>query len=101
MLALTERLGDYEEIDRPLVAALTRGDRQALVLAVRRALYGDRLSLVVRCPNPACLALSDIDLQITELAHTGGAARLHPMRDDELASRGYANRPARRRRDRP
>lgn len=64
---VVERLGAYEQIDGELIAALTRGDRQALLLHLRAGLYGDRISLVVRCQSPACAALSDVDLQISEL----------------------------------
>jgi len=67
LVSVLERLGDYERIDAELVRALTRGDRQALVLHLRAGLYGDRISLVVRCPNPACSALSDVDLRVSEL----------------------------------
>jgi hypothetical protein len=67
LAAVIERLGDYERVDDALTAALTRGDRQVLVLQLRAGLYGDRLSLVVRCPNPACAALSDVDLGIAEM----------------------------------
>jgi len=67
LAAVIARLGEYEHVDDALAAALTRGDRQALVLHVRAGLYGDRLSLVARCPNPACAALSDVDLRISEM----------------------------------
>jgi hypothetical protein len=67
LAGVIERLGDYDRVDRELVGGLTRGDRQALVLHLRAGLYGDRISLVVRCANPPCAALSDVDLQISEL----------------------------------
>ncbi len=64
LAGVIERLGDYDRVDGALAAELTRGDRQVLVLHLRAGLYGDRLSLVVRCPSPACGALSDVDLGI-------------------------------------
>jgi hypothetical protein len=67
LAAVLERLGDYDRVDDTLAAALTRGDRQVLVLHLRAGLYGDRVSLVVRCPNPACAALADVDLRISEM----------------------------------
>lgn len=67
LASLLARVGGYERVDGALAGALTRGDRQALVLHLRAGLYGDRLSLVVRCPNPGCQALSDVDLRIPEI----------------------------------
>lgn len=75
LVAVVERLGAYDRVDAELVGALTRGDRQALVLALRAGLYGDRISLIARCPNPACAALSDVDLQISELMPARAIAR--------------------------
>lgn len=77
LVSVIERIGDYERIDRELVAALTRGDRQTIVLHLRAGLYGDRLSLVVRCANPACAALSDVDLRISELLPAPATPRPH------------------------
>lgn len=67
LAAVIERLGGYDRVDDALAAALTRGDRQTLVLHLRASLYGDRIPLVVRCPNPACAALSDVDLRTSEM----------------------------------
>ncbi len=77
LVSVIERLGDYERVDRELVTALTRGDRQTLVLHLRAGLYGDQLSLVVRCANPACAALADVDLRISELVPARGEPRPH------------------------
>lgn len=68
LAATLERLGDYDRVDDALAAALTRGDRQFLVLQLRAGLYGDRIPLIVRCPGPSCRALSDVDVRISELA---------------------------------
>ena len=72
-----ERLGDYDRVDDEITTALTRGDRQTLVLHLRAMLYGDRISLVVRCPNPSCAALSDVDLRISEMLPARAEARPH------------------------
>jgi hypothetical protein len=77
LTSVVERLGDYDRVDAELVGALTRGDRQALVLHLRAGLYGDRISLVARCPNPACLALSDVDLRVSELLPKPSEPRAH------------------------
>jgi hypothetical protein len=62
------RIGDYHDPDRGHVAALTRGDRQHLALHLRARMFGEGISLVVPCPNPACRALADMDLDIPSLA---------------------------------
>jgi hypothetical protein len=77
LAATVARIGDYDEADAALVAALTRGDREFLVLHLRADLYGDRIPLVVRCANPTCAALSDVDLRVSEIApETTAAPRL-------------------------
>jgi hypothetical protein len=68
LAACLTRLGDYEPVDAALAAALTRGDRDYLALRLRAQLYGDRIALVARCPNPTCGALSDVELRISDLA---------------------------------
>jgi hypothetical protein len=75
LAAVIERLGDYDRVDGALAAELTRGDRQVLVLHLRAGLYGDRLSVVVRCPSPACGALSDVDLRIAGMLPAPAAPR--------------------------
>ena len=77
LTSVVERVGGYDQVDHELVGALTRGDRQALVLHLRAGLYGDRISLVVRCPSPACAALSDVDLRVSALLPARSAARPH------------------------
>ncbi len=67
LASVLERLGGYERVDLALTAALTRGDRQVLALHLRADLYGDRLALLVRCPNVDCRQLADVDLRISEM----------------------------------
>jgi hypothetical protein len=62
------RIGGYREIDAEHTAALTRGDRQHLLLWLRRSLFGDRIALVVKCPNPTCGALADLDARVESVA---------------------------------
>jgi hypothetical protein len=68
LAACIERIGGYDEVDPAMAAALTRGDRAHLLLQLRAAMFGDRLSLVVPCPSPVCSALADMDLSIAEIA---------------------------------
>lgn len=61
------RLGGYSDPSAELMDALTRYDRQRLVLCLRQSLFGDRLPLTLRCPNPDCGELADMDLEISSL----------------------------------
>jgi hypothetical protein len=61
------RIGGYAEVLPEHAAALTRGDRQHLALHLRARMFGDRLSLVVPCPNPGCRELADLDLSVRSL----------------------------------
>ncbi len=58
------RIGDIE-IDEELARGLTVGDREALLLALRAAAFGDRLGCILDCP--ACGERMDVDLRISDL----------------------------------
>lgn len=45
-----ERVGAYENPDQNVLGALLIGDRDMLMLAIRRATYGDKLEMKVTCP---------------------------------------------------
>jgi hypothetical protein len=68
LAASLERIGAYTTIDATHAAALSRGDRDHLLLQLRRGVFGDRLDLVVRCANPACEESADMELRISNLA---------------------------------
>src|SRR5262249_47542102 len=51
----------------PDVRAMTVGDREALVLHLRRITFGDRMSCVLNCPNPGCGEKMDLDLNVSDL----------------------------------
>lgn len=65
--ACLERVGGYEQPDAEVVAALSRGDTDQIAFAVHAAMLGPAVALVVRCPNPACGELADVDLDIADL----------------------------------
>lgn len=67
LAACLERIGGYREPDAALVAALSRGDVDQLTLGLRRALLGSDVSLVLRCPSPACREAADVDLTVEDL----------------------------------
>jgi hypothetical protein len=49
------------------VRGLSAGDRELLLLALRRAAYGDRLDLVVTCPDVSCCSKMDVTLSISDM----------------------------------
>jgi hypothetical protein len=68
LAASLDRVGAYTEITEAHAAALSRGDRDFLLLHLRRGVFGDRLDLVVACPNPACREAADLQLRVSGLA---------------------------------
>jgi len=59
------RLGGEEPVGTEAVRSLDAGDRQALLLELRRATFGDRLECVLACP--ACGEALDLDLRVDDL----------------------------------
>lgn len=47
--------------------ALTVGDREALLLHIRRLTVGNRLQSTVTCPNPDCQERMDLELNVKDL----------------------------------
>jgi hypothetical protein len=47
--------------------ALTIGDREALLLHLRRLTFGETIECVLRCPAPSCEARMEMSLQIADL----------------------------------
>jgi hypothetical protein len=66
---LSLRQADGAELrPRPeTIEQLVVGDREALLLHIRRATSGDRISLVVDCPDPECGEPMDLDLTVSAL----------------------------------
>jgi hypothetical protein len=62
-----DRLGTRESVTPADVRALTVGDREALLLQLRRLTYGDRLACVLTCPGEECGEKMDLDLTIGDL----------------------------------
>ena len=60
-----QRLGPVEPVGAELVRRLSAGDREALLLHLRRLTIGDRMSCLLSCPG--CGKKMDLDLQIREL----------------------------------
>jgi hypothetical protein len=61
------RLGPYSPAPVAAVRALTVGDREALLLHLRRLTLGERLECVLRCPAPGCGEPLELDLAVSDL----------------------------------
>lgn len=59
-----ERIGNQAG-DAAVVESLTAGDREALLLHIRRLTLGERLSCVIRCPS--CREVMDLELAVADL----------------------------------
>lgn len=62
-----EGLGPLVPVTPKAVRSLTVGDREALLLHLRRLTLGNRLELVLECPAPRCGERMDIELQVDDL----------------------------------
>jgi hypothetical protein len=60
-----QRIGREEPVTPTLAAELVSGDREALLLHLRRITFGDRMDLVVRCP--ACAKNMDAPVRVSDL----------------------------------
>lgn len=61
------RLPPLPTVTRQAVRSLTVGDREALLLQLRRLTTGNRLVCIVTCPHTGCGEKMDLDLAIDEL----------------------------------
>jgi len=62
-----ERLDSASNVTEEAVRGLTVGDREALLLHLRRLTLGDRMLGVVDCPAPDCGEKMDLDLRVSDL----------------------------------
>lgn len=61
------RLGPLSPVPRETVRALAVGDREALLLQLRRLTLGDPIECVLSCANPDCGEKMDLDLKVSDL----------------------------------
>jgi len=78
LAACAERLGGYRDVTPEHAAALSRGDRQRLALALRALMTGDGIVLTLRCPNRGCGELADLELRVGDLLAEGGGPPAAP-----------------------
>lgn len=68
-----ERIGDRDSVDESVVRSLTVGDRQALLLHLRRLTFGDAMDAVLDCGG--CGEPMDLELAVRDLLVESGPAR--------------------------
>jgi len=61
------RLGPLAPVTRDDVRSLTAGDREALLLHLRRLTAGDRLPCLLTCPAPECGHALELELSVADL----------------------------------
>jgi hypothetical protein len=66
-LTCLEGLDRTAQPPEALPRALTVGDREALLLHLRRLSVGERMACVLHCPVPDCGQPMDLDLRVTDL----------------------------------
>lgn len=62
-----ERLGPVQPVDAGVVRALTAGDREALLLELRRLSLGEELECLLTCPDPGCGEVMELELRVEDL----------------------------------
>jgi hypothetical protein len=67
-----ERIGSTAPISEHHVRRLAIGDRNRLLFALHRALYGNRVALVAQCLGPDCGRTLDLDVVIDRLLDQAG-----------------------------
>jgi hypothetical protein len=61
------RLGPLAPVPLEAVRDLPVGDREALLLHLRRLTLGEAMPCVLRCPDPGCGERMDLDLRVSDL----------------------------------
>jgi hypothetical protein len=61
------KLGPSDAVTRDLARSLTVGDREALLLQLRRLTFGDELPCTVTCPAPTCAERLELPLHVSDL----------------------------------
>lgn len=61
------RMDGVQEVTPEIVGRLTVGDREALLLHLRRLTSGERMLCILNCPQANCNELMDIELSVSDL----------------------------------
>jgi hypothetical protein len=72
---------------RKIIQILPQGDRVALILNIRKIVFGDRISCIIACSN--CKELMSFDLSVSKLLQP---VITHPKKEYPLQIEGYSLR---------
>jgi hypothetical protein len=61
------RIGPVEPVTPDVARSLTLGDRESLLLHLRRATMGEVIQCVVTCPRVGCGELLDVEIRVADL----------------------------------
>jgi hypothetical protein len=61
------RLGSMEGVTAEMMRSLTVGDREAILLALRKLTLGNRIDCVLKCPAAVCGEQMDLELSVDAL----------------------------------
>ncbi len=67
LTAAVMRIGALAPIDVEQIRALTVLDRDAVLIALRQRLFGDRIQSTIICPNAECGKPIDLDFRLSDL----------------------------------
>ena len=81
-----EDRGTGEPVTSEFVRELSIGDREALLLHLRRLTLGEKISCVLSCPQPTCGEQMDLDLKVSDLLLPPGT--LPPQEEYETVVEG-------------
>jgi hypothetical protein len=81
LMRCVTRLGPNQSVTREAFRSLTVGDREALLLHLRRLTWGDRLRCLLTCPAPKCREKLEADVDIADLLLPpyGETAQVHEL----------------------
>lgn len=67
LVSCLRRVGTVDPVDERLVRQLSVGDRLFLLLKLREATFGSRVTAVTSCPWPGCAQKVDVEFQIADI----------------------------------
>jgi len=85
------QLGDFQPVTQQTTRSLGVGDREALLLHLRRLSLGEQMSCLVRCPQADCGETIDADVQASDLLLSPYAHR-RELYEEEIRDNGATYR---------
>jgi len=83
-----QRIGLEEPVSPELAGRLAVGDREALMLHLRRITFGDKLEPMIRCPKAECGQQMDVPLKVSDLLVCASSKAMPEYFERELAGAG-------------